>query len=281
MQAFNPPPASCTLPMLLVKLGGSVITVKSKYRTLRGPDLSRLARELAAATDPTGMIVVHGAGSYGHILAAKHRLGEGYADPAQLGAVAQVQRDVRALELKVLDPPPAAPAPPRRAPPEPRDAVPRGPPRFLRRRALPGLPDAGVPARLLRRRRARHEAAVRDRLRGRRDPGAREALPAGPRPVRRGRGRRVHRGPEAGPDGDPPRRRRRSGPGDDPVLRRARQGRHWWTPEKARTDARDREERAGRADPERARTGPPGGRRAGRGRRVDAGGGPMAGPRRG
>jgi len=29
--------------MLLVKLGGSVITVKSKYRTLRGPDLSRLA----------------------------------------------------------------------------------------------------------------------------------------------------------------------------------------------------------------------------------------------
>ena len=89
--------------MLLVKLGGSVITVKSKYRTLRGPDLSRLARELAAATDPTGMIVVHGAGSYGHILAAKHRLGEGYAEPAQLGAVAQVQRDVRALDLKVLD----------------------------------------------------------------------------------------------------------------------------------------------------------------------------------
>src|SRR4030067_690382 len=102
MQAFNPPPASRTPPMLLVKLGGSGITVKSKYRPRRGPDLSRLARELAAATDPTGMIVVHGAGSYGHILAAKHRLGEGYADPAQLGAVAQVQRDVRALDLKGL-----------------------------------------------------------------------------------------------------------------------------------------------------------------------------------
>src|SRR2546428_156695 len=37
--------------MLLVKLGGSVITVKSKYRTLRGPDLSRLAREIASGDD--------------------------------------------------------------------------------------------------------------------------------------------------------------------------------------------------------------------------------------
>src|SRR3989454_2861527 len=88
--------------MLLVKLGGSVITVKSKYRTLRGPDLSRLAWELAAGAGPD-TVLVHGAGSYGHILAAKHRLKEGAQGPDQLAAVAQVQRDVRALDLKVLD----------------------------------------------------------------------------------------------------------------------------------------------------------------------------------
>ena len=88
--------------MLLVKLGGSVITVKSKYRTLRGPDLSRLAREIAAGADHE-TVIVHGAGSYGHILAAKHRLADGYKGPEQLTAVAQVQRDVRALDLKVLD----------------------------------------------------------------------------------------------------------------------------------------------------------------------------------
>jgi len=88
--------------MLIVKLGGSVITVKSKYRTPRGPDLSRLAREIAAGAGPD-TIVVHGAGSYGHILAAKHRLADGYQRPDQLAAVAQVQRDVRALDLKVLD----------------------------------------------------------------------------------------------------------------------------------------------------------------------------------
>ena len=88
--------------MLLVKLGGSVITVKSKYRTLRGPDLSRLARELAAGAGPD-TVLVHGAGSYGHILAAKHGLKNGAEGPEQLSAVAQVQRDVRALDLKVLD----------------------------------------------------------------------------------------------------------------------------------------------------------------------------------
>jgi isopentenyl phosphate kinase len=90
--------------MLLVKFGGSVITVKSKYRTLRAADLSRLARELAAAHDPeAGTVLVHGAGSFGHILAAKHRLKEGFHDSTQLAAVAQVQRDVRALDLEVLD----------------------------------------------------------------------------------------------------------------------------------------------------------------------------------
>ncbi len=88
--------------MLIVKLGGSVITNKRKYRSLRGPDLSRLAREVTAAKEPE-TVVVHGAGSYGHILAAKHRLHMGFENQAQLGAVAQVQRDVKVLNLKVLD----------------------------------------------------------------------------------------------------------------------------------------------------------------------------------
>src|SRR3989449_7563594 len=100
-QPFNPGSNSRTPSMLLVKLGGSVITVKSKYRTLRGPDLSRLARELAAGAS-SETVVVHGAGSYGHILAAKHGLTDGFHDTQQLGAVAQVQRDVRALDLKGL-----------------------------------------------------------------------------------------------------------------------------------------------------------------------------------
>ena len=104
VQAFNPPSDSCPSRMLLVKFGGSAITVKSKYRTLRRADLSRLARELASTHDrEAGTVLVHGAGSYGHILAAKHRLKEGFREDAQIAAAAQVQRDVRALDLEVLD----------------------------------------------------------------------------------------------------------------------------------------------------------------------------------
>src|SRR3989442_9847839 len=79
-QPFNPGPNSRTPSMLLVKLGGSVITVKSKYRTLRGPDLSRLARELAAGGRPDTALVP-GAGSYGPILPPKHPPKEGGQGP--------------------------------------------------------------------------------------------------------------------------------------------------------------------------------------------------------
>jgi len=86
--------------MILVKLGGSVITDKSKLRTFRREACRRLARELRPVAD--GLAVVHGAGSFGHILAKKHRLHEGYIQDSQLRHVAAVQRDVRELNLMVL-----------------------------------------------------------------------------------------------------------------------------------------------------------------------------------
>ncbi len=87
--------------MHLVKLGGSVITDKAKVTTLRRTNLVRLAGEIAASGQE--VIVVHGAGSFGHIKARKHRLQEGYVDDAQLPAVSEVQRDVRTLNLAVVD----------------------------------------------------------------------------------------------------------------------------------------------------------------------------------
>ncbi len=87
--------------MHLVKLGGSVITDKSKVTTLRPGHLRRLAAELAKSGRET--IVVHGAGSFGHIKAAKHRLQDGYLEGEQLSAVSEVQRDVRHLNLAVVD----------------------------------------------------------------------------------------------------------------------------------------------------------------------------------
>jgi isopentenyl phosphate kinase len=87
--------------MHLVKLGGSVITDKAKVTTLRPSHLRRLAAEIAASGQEA--IVVHGAGSFGHIKARRHRLHEGYIDDEQLAAVSEVQRDVRTLNVAVID----------------------------------------------------------------------------------------------------------------------------------------------------------------------------------
>ncbi len=87
--------------MLLVKLGGSVITRKSKLRTARPSIIRRLAEEVADATDK--VVLVHGAGSFGHILANKYHLHEGYSNDSQLRGVSEVQRDMRRLNLMVID----------------------------------------------------------------------------------------------------------------------------------------------------------------------------------
>jgi isopentenyl phosphate kinase len=87
--------------VILVKLGGSVITDKAKLRTFRKETCQRLARELSPVADR--LVLVHGAGSFGHIVAKEHRLHEGFKDDSQLAHVARVQRDVRELNLMVME----------------------------------------------------------------------------------------------------------------------------------------------------------------------------------
>ncbi len=86
--------------MILVKLGGSVITDKSRLRTFRQDTCERLASELTTAKEP--LVIVHGAGSFGHIEAKRHELHKGFKSDEQIEHVAKVQRDVRELNLKVI-----------------------------------------------------------------------------------------------------------------------------------------------------------------------------------
>lgn len=85
--------------MLLVKLGGSVLTDKARLRTPRKSAIARLTKELAGLGDD--LIVVHGAGSYGHVLARRYRL-DGPASPEKARGAAIVQRDVRTLDDLVV-----------------------------------------------------------------------------------------------------------------------------------------------------------------------------------
>jgi len=85
--------------MLVLKLGGSVITDKRVRCRARPGVIGRLARELKPFCSET--IIVHGAGSFGHIKASKHGLKDGISsDEALLGA-AEVQREVRELDAIV------------------------------------------------------------------------------------------------------------------------------------------------------------------------------------
>jgi isopentenyl phosphate kinase len=86
--------------MLLVKLGGSVITDKMGYRVMREEALFRLAGEIAGCGSE--VIVVHGAGSFGHVIAAEHGLQHGFVERSQLMGAAQVMEDVRTLNLAVI-----------------------------------------------------------------------------------------------------------------------------------------------------------------------------------
>ncbi len=87
--------------MHLVKLGGSVITDKSKPKSLRADVLRRLASEISHSKEE--VMVVHGAGSFGHMLAKEGKLAEGFAGKWQFEYFSKVQRDVRELDMYVLN----------------------------------------------------------------------------------------------------------------------------------------------------------------------------------
>jgi isopentenyl phosphate kinase len=88
------------LPMYLVKLGGSVITEKKELRSFR----QDVARRLLGEVKESGkqVVLVHGAGSFGHILASKYGLKDGFSDAGQVKGVSKVQYDVRELNMRMM-----------------------------------------------------------------------------------------------------------------------------------------------------------------------------------
>lgn len=99
-QRFNPGQLiKSNAPMILVKLGGSVITDKSCYRRYRPGVTKRLAREIARSGEE--VVLVHGAGSFGHMIAKEFRLNEGRLGDWQAPGLARCIGDTRDLDQKV------------------------------------------------------------------------------------------------------------------------------------------------------------------------------------
>ena len=89
--------------MIIIKLGGSVITRKGEYATFNTAVMENIAGELSRYRGGEPMVIVHGAGSFGHILAREHSLRNPVRNGELPKGIARVQRDVRKLNLMVMD----------------------------------------------------------------------------------------------------------------------------------------------------------------------------------
>ncbi|MHA1668004.1 MAG: isopentenyl phosphate kinase [Candidatus Heimdallarchaeaceae archaeon] len=87
--------------MDIIKLGGSVITDKKKYRKLNFKNLQNLTKSIAKWGK--NCIVVHGAGSFGHILAAKYSINSGYHSEEQLCGISQIRLDMSYLNERIVE----------------------------------------------------------------------------------------------------------------------------------------------------------------------------------
>ena len=86
--------------MILIKLGGSVITDKTSYKRFNKERVARLCREIKESKKD--VMIVHGAGSFGHIVAKEFELQKGHVRKDQIKAVARVSQDVRELNIMVV-----------------------------------------------------------------------------------------------------------------------------------------------------------------------------------
>lgn len=90
--------------LLLVKLGGSVITDKSKHFFAREINIAKLAREIKSALKSSNarLIVGHGAGSFAHIPASIYKTKEGLINKKSLFGMGVTEEAAKALNQIVV-----------------------------------------------------------------------------------------------------------------------------------------------------------------------------------
>lgn len=100
-------------PLTILKLGGSVVTDKDERETVDMQTLPQVARAIGAATDRqategserqgrASIVVVHGAGSFGHHYAAKHDVSRTRAT-RDVEAIREIHDSMGRLNKAVLD----------------------------------------------------------------------------------------------------------------------------------------------------------------------------------
>ncbi len=85
---------------VLVKLGGAVITDKSRPEHLQKATANRLVNEIRKAGAPT--VLMHGAGSFGHPHVKDYQIGVGPMTSAKMDGVAKTMAAVAKLHAEIL-----------------------------------------------------------------------------------------------------------------------------------------------------------------------------------
>jgi isopentenyl phosphate kinase len=89
-----------TKELTVIKLGGSLLTDKTKPYTYRKQVLASVAREIGECLREgliQSLVLIHGVGSYGHPPVLEHRLHKGFLGPEQLLPLSMTQEDVATL----------------------------------------------------------------------------------------------------------------------------------------------------------------------------------------
>jgi isopentenyl phosphate kinase len=88
--------------MIILKLGGSLITDKSKQFVVRADVLERLAEEIKEGSEEE-LIIVHGGGSFGHPVASKYNLQDGFKNKEQIDGIVETRKAMNELSRSVIN----------------------------------------------------------------------------------------------------------------------------------------------------------------------------------
>ena len=88
--------------MQILKLGGSVITHKDGYFSPNQDNIKRLAEEIVQS-GAKPLIIVHGAGSFGHPVAKKYAISDGLKSPTQLIGFSETHQAMTRLNQIIVD----------------------------------------------------------------------------------------------------------------------------------------------------------------------------------
>jgi isopentenyl phosphate kinase len=92
--------------VILIKLGGSLLTEKARPETPRTEVIERIAAEIARASarlpQDRRLVVAHGSGSFGHVAARRYELAGGVRSAGQLPGISLTQDRAAALHRQVI-----------------------------------------------------------------------------------------------------------------------------------------------------------------------------------